>query len=75
MQVLTMLTIKESFLTTWFKRYGFTVNTTANLSDKLTMESSVKYVRTNQRGSVEGASFSTNSAYFTALQTPVRYPI
>jgi TonB-linked SusC/RagA family outer membrane protein len=58
----------------WFKRYGFTVNTTANLSDKLTMESSVKYVRTNQRGSVEGSSFSTNSAYFTALQTPAGIP-
>ncbi len=59
---------------TWFKRYGFTVNTTANLSDKLTLESSVKYIRTNQRGNVEGASFATNPAYFSALQTPAGIP-
>ncbi|MBL0286344.1 MAG: carboxypeptidase-like regulatory domain-containing protein [Bacteroidetes bacterium] len=58
----------------YFKKYGFTVNTTANLSDKLTLESSVKYIRTNQRGNVEGASFATNPAYFSALQTPAGIP-
>lgn len=58
----------------WFKRYGFTVNTTANLSDNLTLESSIKYIRTNQRGNVEGASFTTNPAYFSALQTPAGIP-
>jgi len=58
----------------YFKKYGFTVNTTANLSDKLTLESNVKYVRSNARGNVEGASFTTNPAYFSAVQTPVNIP-
>lgn len=59
---------------TWMKRYGFTVNANAQLSEKLALESSVKYIKTNQRGNIEGASFTTNPAYFTALQTPVNIP-
>lgn len=34
----------------------------------------MKYIRTNQRGNVEGASFATNPAYFSALQTPAGIP-
>ena len=58
----------------WFKRYGFTVNTNAKLSEKITIESSIKYIKGNARGNVEGASFATNPAYFSALQTPVNIP-